>query len=46
MDSDSGIDSLRKKRQDFYVFAAYVPPGKHMILLRDVGTVVYKQHDT
>ena len=37
-------DDLQKLRQDFYVFAAYVPPGKHMLLLRDVGTAKHKKY--
>ena len=35
-----------KQRPDYYVFAAYVPPGKHMLLLRDVGTSKFARHVT
>lgn len=41
---DQSMNSLAKRRQDFFVFAAYIPPGKHLVLLRDVETKVYKKH--
>jgi len=28
-----------------FVFAAYIPPGKHLILVRDVGTDMSKSMD-
>lgn len=42
LDSGDSKSEQPKKHNDFYVFAAYVPPGKHLLLLRDVGTTQYK----
>lgn len=36
--SSESMEDLKKKRQDLFAFAAYVPPGKHLLLLRDSNT--------
>ena len=33
----------QKEREDYFVFAAFVPPGKHMLVLRDTGTFAHKK---
>ena len=39
--SSESMEDLKKKRQDLFAFAAYVPPGKHLLLLRDSNTQRY-----
>ena len=35
-----GIEKEAKKK--VFVFAAYIPPGKHLAIVRDVGTDLNK----
>ena len=46
LDQDSEVSNLNLKRrkQDYYAFAAYVPPGKHLLVLRDVGLSKFAKH--
>lgn len=37
-DSSESEPKVENSRSDLFVFAAYIPPGKHLLLLRDVDT--------
>ncbi len=43
--SSDSMKEFGMKRHDLFAFAAYIPPGKHLLLCRDVGTSKYKKHE-
>ena len=43
-DEEDGKAPALKEREDYFVFSAFVPPGKHMLVLRDTGTFAHRKH--
>ena len=42
---DALIQQYDKNRKDLFIYSAYIPPGKHCIIVRDTGTKRYKKHE-